>query len=114
MTEALPLLFAGVGSVWSPVTLAESVSVPAAVGVTTMVAVKVFPEGIDGQVQVTVEVPVQVNGTLRSRVVVVPDISEEDLRTIALADAKLQSFIDGHQIVKVIVVPQRLVNVVVK
>ena len=59
------------------------------------------------------EIPVQVNGKLRSRVVVAPDISEEELRTIALADAKVQSFIDGHQIVKVIVVRQRLVNVVV-
>jgi leucyl-tRNA synthetase len=60
------------------------------------------------------EIPVQVNGKLRSRVIVAPDISESDLRTIALADAKVQSFIDGHQVVKVIVVPQRLVNVVVK
>ncbi len=60
------------------------------------------------------EIPVQVNGKLRSRVVVAPDISEADLRTIALADAKVQSFIDGRQVVKVIVVPQRLVNVVVK
>src|SRR5881394_1012996 len=60
------------------------------------------------------EIPVQVNGKLRSRVIVAPDISEEDLRTIALADAKVQSFIDGQKIVKVIVVAQRLVNVVVK
>ncbi|HYW74021.1 MAG TPA: leucine--tRNA ligase [Pyrinomonadaceae bacterium] len=60
------------------------------------------------------EIPVQVNGKLRSRVVVAPDITEESLRTIALADAKIQSFIDGQKIVKVIVVPQRLVNVVVK
>jgi leucyl-tRNA synthetase len=60
------------------------------------------------------EIPVQVNGKLRSRVIVAPDISEADLRTIALADGKVQSFIDGHQVVKVIVVPQRLVNVVVK
>ncbi len=60
------------------------------------------------------EIPVQVNGKLRSRVIVAPDISEEDLRTIALADAKIQSFIDGQKIVKVIVVPQRLVNVVMK
>ncbi len=60
------------------------------------------------------EIPVQVNGKLRSRVVVSPDVSEEDLRTMALADAKVQSFIDGHQVVKVIVVPQRLVNVVIK
>jgi leucyl-tRNA synthetase len=60
------------------------------------------------------EIPVQVNGKLRSRVIVAPDISEADLRTIALADAKVQSFIDGHNVVKVIVVPKRLVNVVVK
>jgi leucyl-tRNA synthetase len=60
------------------------------------------------------EIPVQVNGKLRSRVIVAPDISEADLRTIALADSKVQSFIDGREVVKVIVVPQRLVNVVVK
>ena len=60
------------------------------------------------------EIPIQVNGKLRSRVIVAPDISEAGLRTIALADGKVQSFIDGHEVVKVIVVPQRLVNVVVK
>jgi len=60
------------------------------------------------------EIPIQVNGKLRSRVVVAPDISEADLRAMALADTKVQSFIDGQKIVKVIVVPQRLVNVVVK
>jgi len=56
----------------------------------------------------------QVGFKLRSRVIVAPDISEADLRTIALADGKVQSFIDDHEVVKVIVVPQRLVNVVVK
>jgi leucyl-tRNA synthetase len=60
------------------------------------------------------EIPIQVNGKLRSRVIVAPDISESDLRALALADEKIQSFIDGQKIVKVIVVPQRLVNVVVK
>jgi len=60
------------------------------------------------------EIPIQVNGKLRSRVIVAPDASEEDLRAMALADGKVQSFIDGHKVVKVIVVPQRLVNVVVK
>ncbi|HKP38033.1 MAG TPA: leucine--tRNA ligase [Pyrinomonadaceae bacterium] len=60
------------------------------------------------------EIPIQVNGKLRSRLVVAPDISEADLRAMALADTKVQGFIDGQKIVKVIVVPQRLVNVVVK
>jgi leucyl-tRNA synthetase len=60
------------------------------------------------------EIPVQVNGKLRARVVVAPDITESELRALALADAKVQSLIEGHEVVKVIVVPQRLVNVVVK
>jgi len=60
------------------------------------------------------EIPVQVNGKLRSKVIVPPDIAEAELRALVLADSKVQSFIDGHEIVKVIVVPQRLVNVVVK
>jgi leucyl-tRNA synthetase len=60
------------------------------------------------------EIPVQVNGKLRSRVTVAPDITEADLRALALADSRIQSFIEGHEVVKVIVVPQRLVNVVVK
>ena len=60
------------------------------------------------------EIPVQVNGKLRSRVVVAPDITETELRALALADPRVKGFIDGHEVVKVIVVPQRLVNVVVK
>jgi len=60
------------------------------------------------------EIPVQVNGKLRSKVIVAPDVAEADLRALVLADSKVQGFIDGHEVVKVIVVPQRLVNVVVK
>ena len=60
------------------------------------------------------EIPIQVNGKLRSRVIASPDISEEDLRASALADEKVQALIDGHEVVKVIVVPRRLVNVVIR
>jgi len=60
------------------------------------------------------EIPVQVNGKLRSRVLALPDVSEEQLRSAALADEKIRALIEGHEVVKVIVVPQRLVNVVVK
>ena len=60
------------------------------------------------------EIPIQVNGKLRSRVLASPQVSEEELRTAALADEKIQSIVAGHQIVKVIVVPQRLVNVVIR
>jgi leucyl-tRNA synthetase len=60
------------------------------------------------------EIPIQVNGKLRSRLLVSPEISEQDLREAALSDEKIRALIDGHKIVKVIVVPQRLVNVVVR
>ena len=60
------------------------------------------------------EIPIQVNGKLRSRVIAAPDISEEDLRASALSDEKVRALIDGHEVVKVIVVPRRLVNVVIR
>src|SRR5687768_10180746 len=60
------------------------------------------------------EIPIQVNGRLRSRVMATPDVSEEDLRAAALADEKVRSFTDGHEVVKVVVVPRRLVNIVVR
>lgn len=61
-----------------------------------------------------IEIPVQVNGKLRSRVSASPDASNEELEKLALADAKIAEYIADKQIVKVIVVPKRLVNVVVK
>ncbi len=60
------------------------------------------------------EIPVQVNGKLRGKLLVAPDIAEEDLKTAAFADEKVKPFTDGKDVVKVIVVPKRLVNIVVK
>jgi leucyl-tRNA synthetase len=60
------------------------------------------------------EIPVQVNGKLRSRIRATPDTSEEALKAAALADEKVRGLTEGKQVVKVIVVPQRLVNVVVR
>jgi leucyl-tRNA synthetase len=60
------------------------------------------------------EIPIQVNGKLRSRVIAAPDVSEEELRASALADERVRALIDGHEVVKVIVVPRRLVNVVIR
>jgi leucyl-tRNA synthetase len=60
------------------------------------------------------EIPVQINGKLRSRVIAAPDVSEDDLRAAALSDDRVRALIDGHDVVKVIVVPRRLVNIVIK
>jgi leucyl-tRNA synthetase len=60
------------------------------------------------------EIPIQVNGKLRSRVVAAPGVSEDELRESALADERVRALIDGKEVVKVIVVPERLVNVVIR
>jgi leucyl-tRNA synthetase len=60
------------------------------------------------------EIPVQINGKLRARIMAAPDTPEETLRAAALSDERVRSYTEGHKIVKVIVVPNRLVNVVVK
>ena len=61
-----------------------------------------------------IEIPVQINGKLRGKVVVSATASEDDVKQAALADDKVKAAIAGKQIVKVIVVPKKLVNVVVK
>jgi leucyl-tRNA synthetase len=60
------------------------------------------------------EIPIQVNGKLRSRVIVAPGVSADELRASALADERVRALIDEREVVKVIVVPERLVNVVIK
>lgn len=60
-----------------------------------------------------VEVVVQVNGKLRSRLVVEKGRSEDELKILALADPKVEQHTAGRQIRNCIVVPDRLVNIVV-
>ncbi|MGC1448601.1 MAG: leucine--tRNA ligase [Candidatus Sulfotelmatobacter sp.] len=59
------------------------------------------------------EIPVQVNGKLRSRIVVPADASEATVVERALADEKVRAAIAGKQVVKKIYVPGKLVNIVV-
>ena len=57
---------------------------------------------------------VQVSGKIRARITVPADADETHIREVALADAKVQAFIAGKEIVKMLVVKGRLVNIVVK
>jgi leucyl-tRNA synthetase len=61
----------------------------------------------------TVEFPVQVNGKVRSKITVAADADADALEAAALADEKVQGFLDGATPKKVIVVPGRLVNLVI-
>jgi leucyl-tRNA synthetase len=58
--------------------------------------------------------PIQINGKLRSHVVMPAESPEDAVRERVLADEKVRSAMEGKQVVKVIVVPGKLVNVVVK
>jgi leucyl-tRNA synthetase len=64
--------------------------------------------------EAALEIPVQVNGKLVAVVTVPVDSDEVTVKAAALADSKVQARIEGKTVVKVIVVPGKLVNFVVK
>jgi len=61
-----------------------------------------------------VEVVVQINGKVRAKIVVPADISEDELKSKALSNEKVMSYIENKEIVKIITIPQKLVNIVIK
>jgi leucyl-tRNA synthetase len=60
----------------------------------------------------TIEIPIQVNGKVRSKLSVVPTVTDDELRALALADEKVIALLNGAEPAKVVIVPKRLVNVV--
>lgn len=62
----------------------------------------------------TVQMAVQVNGKLRANIVVPADADNDAIVAAAQADPKVQKFTDGMALIKTIVVPKRLVNLIVK
>jgi leucyl-tRNA synthetase len=61
-----------------------------------------------------IEIPVQINGKLRTVIVVPADAEKATVEARALADEKIKASIAGKQVVKVIFVPGKLINIVVK
>jgi leucyl-tRNA synthetase len=60
-----------------------------------------------------VEVPVQINGKLRGKLKVATGSAQEDLVTLALAEHVIAQHINGKRIVKIVYVPDKLLNLVV-
>ena len=60
-----------------------------------------------------IEIVIQVNGKLRSKISVSATVSSDELQTLALNDDYIMRFIEGKPLKKVIVVPKKLVNIVV-
>jgi leucyl-tRNA synthetase len=61
-----------------------------------------------------IELVIQVNGKLRDTINVPAEISEDEIKKIALESEKIKKWIDGKEVLKVIVVKGRLVNIVIK
>jgi leucyl-tRNA synthetase len=59
-----------------------------------------------------IELVVQVNGKLRSKINVAANADNDSIQAMALADEKIVTNIEGKTVRKVIVVPGRLVNIV--
>lgn len=60
----------------------------------------------------TIEIPVQINGKLRTRLSASANISDDELRALALADPKIIQALAGTTPSKIVIVPQRLINFV--
>ena len=61
-----------------------------------------------------VEMGIQINGKVKGRIEVPSDASQEEIEKLVLADEKVQSYIGGKEVKKVIVIKNRIVNIVVK
>ena len=64
-------------------------------------------------VEETIEIPVQVNGKLRDVIKVPAAATKEEIQAAALASEKVQPYIEGKPIKKIVIVPEKLVNIVV-
>jgi leucyl-tRNA synthetase len=62
----------------------------------------------------TIEIPVQVNGKVRSKINVAPDADAAMMESVALSDPRVAELLEGKTLVKKVVVPGRMVNLVVK
>ena len=61
-----------------------------------------------------IEVVVQINGKVRGKLSISSNVSKEEMEKIATEDEKIKSLIEGKEIVKIVAVPKKLVNIVVK
>jgi leucyl-tRNA synthetase len=83
-------------------------------GNTTSIHLQTWPQGDPAKAKENeIEVVVQVNGKVRDRLVVAPGMEQAALQQEALGLETIQKWIDGKTVRKVIVVPDKLVNVVI-
>ena len=62
----------------------------------------------------TVVYAVSVNGKMRDKIEVEADLEQEAVKNLALSSERIKQYTEGHEIVKIIVVPKKIVNIVIK
>jgi leucyl-tRNA synthetase len=84
-------------------------------GGTRSIALEPWPKWDEAAlVESSIEVPVQLNGKVKTKIQVAPDATKDAIEEAAMQDPKVQSLLEGKTIIKRIVVPGRLVNLVIK
>ena len=61
-----------------------------------------------------IEIVVQINGKVRDKIMVAFDIDDDDLKSTAMSSEKVKANLEGKEIIKIIVVPKKLVSIVIK
>ena len=85
------------------------------IGETIEIAKKPWPKyDEDKTIEDEIEIPVQINGKLKTTVLVPKDISEEEIKNVVDANEVVKNFVTDKTIVKQIYVPGRIYNIVVK
>jgi leucyl-tRNA synthetase len=62
----------------------------------------------------TVEIVVQINGKIKEKINIAGDLSRDEMQAAAMEDEKVKVLVDGKNVVKVIAVPNKLINIVIK
>ena len=74
-----------------------------------------WPEIVESEMNGgTKKIPIQVNGKLRGTILVLKDSSKEVLEEMALKEERIIKHLEGKEVVKVIAIPNRIVNIVVR
>ncbi len=60
-----------------------------------------------------IEMPIQINGKVRARIMVATDVANNEIEQAALTDSRIEKFLEGKTVRKVIIVPQKLISIVV-
>ena len=61
-----------------------------------------------------IEIVVQINGKIRDKMSVAADLNRDELQAVAMESERIKTLVEGKQVVKIIAVPGKLVNIVVK